>query len=650
MKRLIFILPFTFIVLLSLSLTAKNNVIVNIGKHEFTVEEYENIYRKNNSQLSDKNEVKSPEEYVDLFIDFKLKVIEAENRGMDTINAFKDELQGYRNELAQPYLTDVTFTEKMVQDAYYRITHPIHASHILFSVAPNAAPSDTLVAYNKAIEVRNMYLKGENSFADLAAKYSDDRSASQNKGDLGYFKAFSMVTSFENAAYNTPIGEVSLPARSQYGYHLIYVHDLSESKGRVKVAHIMKRFRDANNIDPETDKQLKQLCDSLYLELQNGADFVEMVKKHSDDQSTSTTNGEMQYIDETFRVTEFKNAAYELEQIGEIHKPIRSPFGWHIIKLLNKQAPPAFDEIEAELTQKVKTDPERSKHNKQLFISKLKNEYNFTAYDKNISELNNFIDNAGDTIKGFDKPNGNTILYAVNNQNYTVADFYKYLKNKSNTQNGISTMLAKKELEQYDETVILQFEDSQLEEKHPDFASIMQEYHDGMLLFSIMEEEVWDKAVKDSLGLEKFYENNSKTYFWDKHFDGLQLKCNTPQAAEYARKLLAENIEDPDSLYKHFNDNPSFAINITKGKWEEGDNPTVDYFYFDGEKPQNFKAETHFMHGRLVEAGNPKTLDDARGLYISDYQNYLEKEWLKSLRNKYEIKINKRLFKKIKSL
>jgi peptidyl-prolyl cis-trans isomerase SurA len=569
---------------------------------------------------------------------------------MDTIQEFIDELNGYRKELAQPYLTDVTITENMVKDAYYRTTHPIHASHILFNIPADADPADTLKAYNKAIEIRNMFLNGEKAFPELAAEYSDDRSATQNKGDLGYFAAFNMVTPFENAAYNTPAGEVSMPVRSQFGYHLIYVHDISESKGKVKVAHIMKIFPDINNIDPEMDKRFEQESDSIYNELLNGADFAEMVKNHSDDQSTVPTNGEMQYIDQTFRVYEFRDAAFELNKIGDIHKPIRTVYGWHILKLINKQEPQTFKELEDELTQKVKNDPNRSKHSKQIFLNKLKKEYGLTVHEENIAQLKNAIDNASDTIKQFDNQLTNVALYTVNGKNFTVGEFYSYLKTKPNTKKGISPAIAKNELEKFDETVIIQYEDSRLKDKYPEFASIMQEYHDGMLLFAIMQEEVWDKAVKDSTGLENYYNNNRKQYFWDKHFDGLLIKCNTTDAAEYCKELLSENITDAETLYEKFNEKPDFTINIASSKWEKGDNPTIDYLYFDGDKPKNLNTDTNVAHGTIVEAGKAKTLNDARGIYISDYQNYLEQEWLKSLKNKYKIKVNKRLLKKVETL
>ncbi|HKK82137.1 MAG TPA: peptidylprolyl isomerase, partial [Prolixibacteraceae bacterium] len=414
MERIVVLLLLVSQLFISWNASAKNDVVVTINGQQFTVDEYQRIYQKNNSQLSNENDIMSPKEYLDLFINYKLKVIEAKNQGLDTAQSFVNELQGYRKELSVPYMTDVTLTRKLIEDAYYRTTHPVRASHILIKVEKDASPADTLKAYNKAMEIRGKFTSGEETFKKLAVEFSQDPSAKQNMGDLGYFKAFNMVTPFENAAYNTPVGDVSLPVRTNFGYHLIYVTDKKESKGQVKVAHIMKMFPDVNDVAPNTDIKFKALTDSLYNELLNGADFGEMVQKHSDDKSTVSKKGEMRFIDQTFRVHKFADAAFELENIGDIHKPIRSAFGWHIIKLIDKKEPPKFEDIENELTRKIKNDPERSKHSKTSFYNKLKDDYNFERNSHNIEIFKTLMEGK-DTVKSIDKTTADLVLFEFNN-------------------------------------------------------------------------------------------------------------------------------------------------------------------------------------------------------------------------------------------
>ncbi|MDA3817412.1 MAG: peptidylprolyl isomerase [Prolixibacteraceae bacterium] len=650
MERIVLLLLVVSQLFISYNASAKNDVMVTINGQEFSIDEYERIYQKNNSQLSNENDVMSPNEYIDLFINYKLKVIEAENQGLDTVQSFVDELSGYRKELSAPYMTDVTLTEKKVEEAYYRTTHPIRASHILLNVAQDASPADTLKAYKKAMEIREKFTSGEESFQKLAVEYSQDPSAKQNMGDLGYFKAFSMVTPFENATYNTPVGEVSLPVRTNFGYHIIYVTDKKESKGEIKVAHIMKMFPDANDVAPNTDKKFKKLTDSLYNELINGADFAELVQEYSDDQSTVSKNGEMRFIDQTFRVHEFADAAFELENIGDIHKPVRSTFGWHIIKLIDKKAPPEFEDVKNELTRKIKNDPERSKHSKISFLKRLKNNYNFKQNDHNIEVFNTFI--AGkDTIKSIDKTTASLVLFNFNNTDYTVSDFIKTQYNKSPQQLNLASKRIISDFEDYSSKALNDYEFNHLEEKYSDFANLMQEYHDGMLLFEVMQEEVWDKAVQDSTGLEAYYQNNKEKYTWNKHFDGLYIKTKSPEAAEYCKQLTEEGITEAEKLkQKCREENKDFAIVAQKGKWKKGDHQAIDYFIFDVEKPNGLNPELEFVHGEIKEAGAYKTLDEARGQYISDYQNYLEDKWVEKLRKKYRIKVNKKALRKVESL
>jgi peptidyl-prolyl cis-trans isomerase SurA len=635
---------------LSLSAFAQKDVLITIGERKFTKAEFEQIYRKNNSQLSNDEDVKTPEDYIGLFVDYKLKVIEAENRGMDTAQDFIEELAGYRDELAKPYLTEVTVTDSIVRVAYYRSVNEIRASHILLNVDPNSTPQDTLEIYNRLIEIRNQFINGEKSFNELAVEYSNDPSAQRNLGDLGYFKAFSMITEFEDVAYNTPVGEVSMPVRTKYGYHIIHVTDSREYEGEVKVAHIMMAFENSRDVSPETDMLFKQQADSIYNELKKGADFGEMVKKYSGDKSTVDKGGEMQWINRTFHVEEFIDASYALK-IGELSEPVRTAFGWHIIKLIDIRKAKSFEEMENELTDKVKRDPIRSLHSKNAYYDKKRLEYEVKSYDENIAKFVEYLNEQGTTLDEI-APNILALpLHRVNNIDFTVKDFMGLqVKKKGKSEEKFLTRIVLTHIDLFADEVIDCYEIDQLEDNKPEFKQIMQEYRDGMLLFAIMQEEVWNKASTDTLGLQKYYEANKGKYLWGEHFAGMVIRTPNKVIKDSCIFVISQGIEDIDELLAVFNSEEVTRLRITKGKWEKGENERIDHMVFDGKEPQRFNPDIEFVHGKVIPAGTHKTLDEARGLYISDYQKVLEDEWMKYLRAKYKVKVNKRLLKSIEKL
>ncbi|MFA9389079.1 MAG: peptidylprolyl isomerase [Prolixibacteraceae bacterium] len=648
------IISLSFLLLfMVVSVVAQKNIIVSIDDHKYSKDEYEKIYVKNNTQLNDESEIKTPQEYLDLFINYKLKVIAAEKEGLDTLKSFIDELAGYREELAKPYLTDINITDSVLHETYYRTTHMLKCSHILINLPPNASAEDTLKIYNQLLDIRQQFLNHEKSFEELAEAYSQDPSAKFNKGQLGYFKAFNMVTEFENAAYSTKIGEVSLPFHTEYGFHIVYVSDKQELSGEVKVSHIMKMFKNRNNISEEEKLTYKQQMDSIYQLLQGGADFATIAREFSDDKNSSKNGGDMGYLSKTFNVTEFVDVVYQLQNDGDYSQPFETPFGWHIALRTGFKPVPTFEQEKADLIEKVKKDPLRSKHSKELYYKNKKEELNFIAYKNNIEKFKAYINEQfEDTITNeiFPEDILTLPLYQIADEKYTVKIFYDLQKKLKTNKSKFRKPLFFFHLDNYDETVINDYMDKHLESLYPEFAQIMQEYHDGMLLFSIMEKEVWNKAVIDSTGLENYYESNKNKYIWEDHFDGLLIRCNNQEAADSCNKYLEKGITDVDVLEAKLNTDNKRNVKITKGKWEEGTNKRVDYLIFGGEMPERFKPEFELFKGEVVKAGSPKTLDEARGLYISDYQQVLEDNWIQFLRDNSKIKVNKKLLKQIKGL
>jgi peptidyl-prolyl cis-trans isomerase SurA len=643
------LLSFFAIIIMSLSaLAVQKNTIVTIDGRPVSKEEFEIIYRKNNTNLNDENEVKTPQEYMKMFIDFKLKVIEAENRGLDTTQSFKTELAGYRDELAKTYLTDVNVTDSMVKVAYYRSVNFIKVSHILIEVKQDASPEDTLKAYNKLIEIRNMYLNKEKTFGELALEYSMDPGSARDSGSLPYFSAFKMITLFENKAYSIKVGEVSMPFRTQVGYHILKVDDLKPSQGEMKVAHIMKKFSNNIEVSAEEDNKVKAFMDSVYTLLQNGADFGKLARELSDDKLAAQNDGVMKFISLEFGVPEFVDAAFSLKNDGDYTKPVRTKYGWHIIKRIEHRPDPTFEEKKAELTKKIKDDPLRSDYSKYRFVQNLKKEYGYTQYNDNLKKFKEIIQStSADTLYKLPESCEKIVLFKFADKEYTALDYFKTII----SHYKLSYILKYKFLIGFDEYInelAIAYEDSRLEEKYPDFKYLIKEYHDGMLLFSVMETEVWNKAIEDSLGLANYYEQNKGKYLLGEHFDGLLIKCDD----EASRKLIEQSIEkgitDPDSLMEIAN-NDGKKNKVTKGRWEKGSNHQIDYLVWKGEKPRDLNEKLQFVSGTIKENG-VKTLNEARGLYISDYQALIEKEWLKQLHEKYTVKVNEQLLRKVKSI
>ena len=606
--------------------------LITIGDTKVTKGEFERIYQKNNNNLYNDAEKKTPEEYLDLFIDFKLKVIEAERLKMDTSSVFINELAGYREELAAPYLTDVKYSEQMVLDLYDRTTKEVSASHILLQFPKNVTPEQEEAALNRIKEIRQEIIDGKD-FNEAAVEYSEDPSAKTNQGRLGYFTAFQMVVPFENAAFTTPVGEVSEPVRSSFGYHLLKVDDIRENKGEILVAHIMKMF--PQNATPEIKSSLKAQIDSIYTELQNGADFGELAKTKSDDKRSAVQGGEMPWFTSGRMIPEFANAAFALNNIGDYTEPIETEYGYHIIKKLDARPVPTFEESKANLETRIKQDPERSITSKQVFIDKLKAEYNYNENQEGKDKLKNKL--TKDTLEY-----SNFELFSIDNKSYTIEQYQEYLK-KTNAEPAPYL----RNFDKWVEYEITALENSKLEEKYPEFRYLYQEYHDGILLFNISEEKIWNFASQDTVGLEEFYKKNSNKYLWEDRFKGMVVTCKDKATREEADKFFAADMtveEITDQLNKTEN-----VISVNEGAWEKGANPVVDYYVWNGPAPNNFDSELSFIRGDKIPP-EPKTLNEARGLYVSDYQKYLEENWIKELRDRYKIKVDKKLLKTIRGV
>lgn len=630
----------------SLFVQAADPVLMTLNGNPVLKSEFEYIYNKNNSNNSlDK---KTLDEYVDLFVNFKLKVEEAKAQGIDTTKSFVNELSGYRSQLTKPYLTDSKVDEELLLEAYNRLKEDVDVSHILIRIPQNATPADTLKAWN-SIQTILKRLQKKEDFAKVAKDVSEDPSAAENSGHLGFISAFRTVYPFETVAYNTPVGSLSKPVRSAFGYHIIQVHARRPSLGEVLVAHIMKftsKDNEAGNV------KAKATIDSIYQRIKAGDNFGELAKKLSQDKGSAAKNGELPWFGTGRMVPEFETAAFALKNVGNYSQPVQSAYGWHIIKLLDKKGVASFADMKADLERKIKRD-ERANRGQQAFLDKLKKGYNYQLMKPNVAEFYTLVGEKPlsdstflvESIK-LSKP-----LFSFAGKNYSQTDFANYLKKNTNSEKTIASEKIDQKLNAFVDSELLAYEDAQLEKKYDDFRFLMQEYHDGILLFEVSNKEVWDKASKDAQGLDKFFKVHKTDYTWEKpHYKGHVIFCKDKATYKIAKSIVKKS--DIDSIDKYLrtrlNDSIQY-VKIEKGLYIQGDNKVIDNQIFKTKDVYTPAKEYPyvFVVGKMLK-NNPEDYTDVRGLVTADYQEYLEKEWIKTLRSKYTYSINQEVLKTVK--
>jgi peptidyl-prolyl cis-trans isomerase SurA len=630
-----------------------NSTLLSVGGDNVTRGEFMTIYKKNNSNPTAIDK-KSVTDYLDLFINFKLKVKEAKDLGLDTVKTFVSELRGYRKQLATPYLTDKEVNDKLLTEAYERSKKDVRASHILIKCDFEALPKDTLVAYKKAMSLRDRITKGED-FNKLAEQFSDDPSAKENKGDLGYFTVFNMVYQFENAAYTTAKGQVSMPVRTRFGYHLVKVEDVRDAQGTIRTAHIMVKLpKDAKQADIDA---AKVKIDEVYNKLKGGEKFEDLAAKYSDDKASAKKGGELPWFGTGRMVPEFETAAFGLKADGDYSAPVLTQYGWHIIKRMEKKGVPAFDDVKTEFKSKIGKDS-RSEKSKSSLVNKIKVEASFKEDRKMLLDFNKAVDSTiYDGNWKSDKAAAlNKVIFNFGNKNYTQQDFAKYIATRQTkrTKDVSIQAIVNTMYDKFVEESAMTYEDSQLETKYPAFRDLLNEYRDGMLLFEITDKKVWSKAVEDTLGLKGFYDQNKTNYMWGERADVTIFKFANKEVADRFRKYMKKNAKNNptnDQILKEINKNSQLDLQIEEGVYSKKDNENVDKVsWVAGTMSPDMDSEKSIIIVRVnkVLPAAPKSISEARGLITADYQNYLEKEWIGKLRKKYSVTIDQNVLDSIK--
>ena len=577
-----------------LSTVAQEETLMTINGKPVSAEEFVYIYEKNNQAGA--VDPKSMDEYLDMFINFKLKVAEAESQGIDTTEAFKKELKGYRAQATPKYLQDEAAMDSLVEMSWLHMAYDRRAAHITIQCprsADSAAVAEALAKLTEArervtvgkLKTERKKVKGKwtnvekrqpvEAFDVVAREVSTDPAVQETGGEIGWITPFRFVYPLEEAVYNTPVGEISEIFRTQYGFHFVKVEEEREHV-EVKASHIMKTVPE-DSLEAEKKAQIDAIAKVLTPE-----NFAEIAKKESDDRGSSVRGGELGWFGKGMMVKPFEEAAFSM-LIGQISEPVRSQFGWHIIFKEDERGILPLDSMRTQVQRQVLRD-ERAKEADKSFIRKTRAEYNLPA------EMSD-------------------------------ADVKAYA-------------------------------DAHLEEKYADLRHLVQEYHDGILLFEVSLREVWDKAAKDTAGLEAFFKANKKNYTWEQpHWKGYVIQAKDKNSLKAAKAIVKS--ADPDSIQSYIaqriNCDSVTYVKVQHGLWEQGKNKAVDKLGLKIKGAEFTPTEELPMVecvGKKLKA--PAVWTDEKGKVTTDYQDYLEAQWVKTLREKYPVEINREVWEKIK--
>lgn len=624
-------------------------VLMKINGTPVTISEFEYIYKKNNPETT--SDKKNLDDYLNLFVNYKLKVEEAKTQKLDTTKAFKKEYDNYKAQLAEPYLKDTIAEDALARKYYERLSENIEVSHILIPFnKQRILPSDTLACYNKAMEVWKKITATTNPlpFQQAAAEYSADKNA-ERPGYLGWVTANALVAPFEDAMFALKPGEISKPVRTNFGYHLILVHNRRPDLGQHRVAHIM--FASQPNMTSQQTDSLRSVAEKVYNELKSGADFSELAKKYSSDKYSSNYGGEIGWVSVNSRFpAEWLSGVFSLKSVNETTAPLKTDFGYHIIKLLEKKSREPYNAIKNDLVNFIRNS-ERQSELTQIKIGSLEKQLSTQTNEKTWQALMVLAGNHFPTDSTFQAQANklNTPLLKINKDNFPVSDFIAYVKATPLKGSNLSTDYLKNSYNNYLLNKLNEEKEKNLANENPEFRNLSKEYFDGILLFDIMNKEVWLKAEQDTTGLKNFFVANRSKYTWSApKYKGYVIHCKDSQTEEKARAIISTETGKkglPQSLAV-LNDSTTH-VRIEMGTWGEGDNSYIDkQFYGKTNKKEMKGFPIFFVEARAIT--QPEEYVDVRGQIITDYQDLLEKQWVESLHKKYKVEVDNKILNKVK--
>lgn len=631
----------------SLATVAANaQTVFTFGNNPVSKEEFLREYQKTNAQKKADFSAASIHEYVNLYSLFKMKVKEAELMQLDTTAVAKSELNNYKNQLSRSYLSDKAANERLLKEAYERLKEEVKVAHILIAVRPN---TDSAVANKKIDSIYNELTKNKADFAALAKSMSDDKGSATNGGEIGYITALQVVYPFENAAYNTPVGQVSKPFRTQFGYHIVKVEDKRKSKGQLQVAQIMIASPKSRGEEGLTAARNKMA--EIQGKLKQGEKFEELASQFSEDKYSKDNGGQMEPFGVGKLAPEFEEAAFGLKNIGDISQPITTEYGVHLIKLIKKIPLQPLDSLKSNLERRIEND-NRATIAKDEYQEKVKVQYGFSEQPENFQKLIAAFSDTAKTFTAEQFSNYKAPLFTLKGKSYSQHDFVTYaaeitrgniIRDKNSTLGDLYKM--------YQKSILSDIQMAELEKTNAEYRTLVNGYRDGILIFEMMERNVWGKAGKDTVGLQNFYEQNKAKYQWQPGFEGVVYQSSSEVDLNKLKSRFDKG-DDVNEVWKELNetDNP-IQVSRQNGRFEFAKFP-VDKSYFAENKTSNIFRNDDGSYSlvfvnQLYPAQTTKTLDEARGYAVADYQDYLEQKWNEELKTKYPVKMDDATLSKI---
>ncbi|MFD2552612.1 peptidylprolyl isomerase [Bizionia sediminis] len=643
MFRNLFFVAWLFV---GVAVTAQNSdkaILLKVANEPVYDTEFVRIFKKNLELVKDDSQ-KDVDAYLDLFVNYKLKIQEAKAQGLDTLPNYVRELTNYKKQLARNFLTDTQVTEALVEEAYFRTKNEVKASHVLIKMDANAQPADTLNVYNQLLKWRKDIQ--EDGFETLQKKIHDGKTIYAE--NLGYFSAFKMVYNFENAAYNTPVGTISMPFKTRFGYHIVTVEDIRPSRGERKVAHIMI----AHNRNGEAQTAESRIND-LYTKIKQGEDFAVIAKQFSEDKSSAEKGGELAVFSSgQLSSSDFEDMAFSLEKPGDVSAPFATEFGWHIVKLLEKMPVPDFESMKSELEARVKTDS-RSQLINTSRVNTLKERYAVADNPEALTYFTTILDDSyfNGTYTLPDAFTGKKPLVTIGNLQLYYADFGTYLIKNQRKISGKKPLanLVSDYYNTFINTNLLQYEEANLETENQAYANIVAEYRDGLLLFDLMEKEIWNTVSADSVAVNEFYQANKASYTWPIRVDADVASANDKKTVKKVRQML-KNGTSPEAIKTTLNTNGTVQVIFTSDVMAlDHQALPQDMIVKEGvSKIYNQDGVYIVYQIKNIIPEALKSFDEAKGQVINDYQIHKEALWLKDLEKKYPVEINEAVFAKVK--
>ncbi len=638
----------------SMMAQADNDVLFTVEDSPVYVGEFRYIYEKTNQGDADYSK-ESLEEYLELYKKFKLKVQRAKDIKLDTISSLKRELEGYRKQLANSYLIDKEVTERLMKEVYDRAKMDVNISHIMVQVPKESTPQDTLAKYNKIMGIWNQ-LEGGKRFEELVSM-SEDNASKEKGGNIGFITAMlpNGFYNMETAAYTTPVNSYSKPFRTRVGYHIVKNNGNREARGQMEASHILIRTLqnpELGSPDPKT------VIDGIYNGLKGGTPWEELVKR-SEDKSSLASDGSLGKFGIGRFAPEFEDAVFSLAKDGDFSKPIQSRAGWHIVKRVKMHPQLSYKEEKGKLQNKIKKDS-RYQIAQDAMLTRIKKDNDFKEYRNVTDRFRNSLSDEFTTYRWKSNPKPvNKVIFEIGEDNFILAELEEFLEQSSRKRqrigrNGEVKATFDQLYNDYVKIKTLEYEEKQLEKKFPEFKYLMREYQEGILLFEATKTEIWDRASQDTLGLARHFETikHDYKYQWKERAEVsfYSVKPEAKDKVNSIRKMTTK--KSTTEVLEKYNNGDNKSITVRRDVFEKGKNTVIDALNWTpgalSEVEINKQNNSlNFLKIEKIIPVTGKTLKEARGYAVAQYQDHLESKWLTDLSNSYKIVVNQDILDKM---